>query len=127
MSIELVTREQEGMKTPTRKMSSAQENAIAKAVGGKLTPNSGATDFGGKGDVVTDMFLLEAKTKMAKSKSISLRKEWFDKLAQETSFSGKRYSALVFNFGPGEANHYVIDEDLFVVLQDYLMKSDEGA
>lgn len=120
MSIELVTREKEGQKTPTRDMSSAQEKAIAKAVGGRRTPNSGATDFSGKGDVVTDLFLLEAKTKMGKSKSISLKKEWFDKLAQETSFSGKRYSALVFNFGPGEKNHYVIDEDLFVILQNWL-------
>lgn len=32
------------MKT-TREASSQQEKAIAKAVGGKRTPNSGATDF----------------------------------------------------------------------------------
>lgn len=122
MAIELVVRTKEGQKTPTRERSSEQEKSIAKATGGKRTPNSGATDFGGKGDVVTDSFVLEAKTKMEKSKSISLRKEWFDKLAQEATFSGKPYSALVFNFGPGEKNHYVIDEDLFLILQDCIEK-----
>lgn len=127
MAIDLVTREKAGQKTPTRKVSSAQEKAIARATGGRRTPNSGATDFGGKGDVVTERFVLEAKTKMSKSKSISLKREWFDKLAEEATFSGKPYSALVFNFGPGEKNHYVIDEDLFVVLQEYLDKNDEGA
>lgn len=127
MAIDPVTREKAGQKAPTRKASSAQERAIAKATGGKRTPNSGATDFGGKGDVVTKRFVLEAKTKMSKSKSISLKREWFDKLAEEATFSGKPYSALVFNFGPGEKNHYVIDEDLFVVLQGYLDKTDEGA
>ena len=123
MAIELVVRTKEGKQTPTREMSSAQEKSIAKATGGKRTPNSGATDFGGKGDVVTDRFVLEAKTKMGKSKSISLKKEWFDKLAQEATFSGKPYSALVFNFGPGEKNHYVVDEDLFLILQDCLEKN----
>ncbi len=120
MAIEIVKREREGQKTPTREMSTIQENSIANATGGKTTPNSGATDFGGKGDVVTDMFLIEAKTKMSKSKSMSLKKEWFDKLDQEKTFSGKAYSTLVFNFGPGEKNHYVIDEDLFLILQQHL-------
>jgi hypothetical protein len=35
-------------------------------------------------------------------------------------FMGKPYSAVVFNFGPGEENHYIIDEYLFQELLEYL-------
>ncbi len=118
--IELLTREKDGVKTPTRTASEMQESSIAKSVGGRRTPNSGATDFGGKGDVVTSKFIIEAKTKMTPSKSISLKKEWFDKLKQEAVFSGKPYSALAFNFGQGQPNRYVIDEDLFIILKEHL-------
>ena len=49
---------------PTRYYSKIQEEAVAKAVGGKRTPNSGATDFGGKSDVgITNLFSIECKTK----------------------------------------------------------------
>lgn len=118
--IEPIIRARDGVKTPTRKMSELQEESIAKSIGGKQTPSSGATDFGGKGDVTTSRFIIEAKTKMSPSKSISLKKEWFDKLKQEAVFSGKSYSALAFNFGPGQENHYIIDEDLFIVLKEHL-------
>ena len=119
MAIQILNREREGQKTPTRVRSKAQENDIAKATSGVRTKNSGATDWS-KGDVLTDKFLLEAKTKMTSSKSISLKKEWFEKNKQEAVFMGKPHSALVFNFGPGEENHYVIDEYLFQELLDYL-------
>lgn len=33
---------------------------------------------------------------------------------------GKEHSAIVFNFGPGEENHYIIDEYLFLELLEYL-------
>lgn len=57
---------------------------------------------------------------MQPSKSISLKKEWFEKNKQEAVFIGKPFSALVFNFGPNEENHYVIDEDLFMKLLEVL-------
>lgn len=119
MAIQILTREKEGQKTPTRTRSKAQETDIAKATGGKRTANSGATDWS-KGDVLTEQFLLEAKTKMEHSKSISIKKEWFEKNKQEAVFMGKPHSALVFNFGPGEENHYIIDEYLFLELLEYL-------
>lgn len=37
---------------------------------------------------------------------------------------GKKYTALVFSFGPGEENHYVIDEWLFQELLEYLQEKD---
>lgn len=120
MGIQLLNREKEGKKTPTRTFSTAQEKQIAKATGGTRTPNSGATDFSGKGDVLTKYFLLEAKTKTSSSKSMSIKKEWFEKNKQEAVFVGKPFSALVFNFGPDEENHYIIDEDLFLKLLEVI-------
>lgn len=117
MAIELIKKE--GQKDPTRKFSSKQEKAVAKATGGKTTPNSGATSWA-KGDVLTDNFLLEAKTKTTHAESISIKKEWFDKNDQEKAFMGKEHSAIVFSFGPGEENHYIIDEYLFLELLEYL-------
>lgn len=119
-------RQKEGAKpTPTRFRSDRQEKQVAKATGGKQTPNSGATMFGGKGDVLTDDFLLECKTKMTHSDSISLKREWFEKNKQEKIFMGKEHSAVVFNFGPDEPNYYVIDEYLFQDLLEYLQSKED--
>ena len=111
--------QKEGDKTPTRARSSKQEKQVAGLMGGRQTKNSGATLFD-KGDVLTDKFLLECKTKMQHSESITIRKEWFEKNLKETLVTGKEYSAIVFNFGPGEENHYIIDENLFQELLEYL-------
>ena len=120
MAIGHKERLKEGQKpTPTRTYSKKQETTIAKATGGQRTPNSGATVWS-KGDVLTEQFLLEAKTKTTHSDSIKINKEWFDKNRQEKAFMGKPHSAIVFNFGPGEENHYIIDEYLFLELLEYL-------
>lgn len=103
---------------PTRHYSSRQEQSIAKAVNGRTTKNSGATMFQ-KGDVTTDDWLLEAKTCTSDKKSFSLKEEWFEKNKQEALFMDKNYSAVVFNFGPGKKNYYVIDELTFQELLEY--------
>lgn len=117
-------RVREGEKIPTRTRSSAQEKAVAKAVAGKQTPNSGATAWV-KGDVLADQFLLECKTKMEPSKQITVKKEWITKNKQEAVFMGKPYSSVVINFGPGEDNYYIIDEDLFIELIAYLKTKED--
>lgn len=120
MAIDLITRESD-KKAPTRAFSKKQEKSVAKATGGKVNPNSGATDFNGKSDVnIGNLISIECKTKTTKSKSISIKKEWIEKLRQETVFDGNKYSALAFSFGPGEENHYIIDEDLFIRLCEVL-------
>lgn len=106
-------------KKPTRFYSKKQENYVANTLGGSRTLNSGATPFQ-KGDVTTDDFLLECKTKTKLSDSISIKKAWLEKNNEEALFMGKEYSALVFNFGPNEKNYYVIDELLFQKLVDLL-------
>ena len=74
MKVGLREKHVEGEKIPTRTFSKRQETDIAQAVGGTRTKNSGATMFD-KGDVCTDLFLLEAKTKTSHSESMSVKKE----------------------------------------------------
>lgn len=122
-------RNKEGIKPlPTRHYSSRQENNVAEVVGGKVQKNSGATDFQ-KGDIVTNgrnSFLLECKTRTKASESISIKKEWFDKNRQECLLTGTPHQAIVFNFGPDEENHYIIDEYLFLELLEHLNSLEEN-
>ena len=121
--VNLAKRESEKQK-PTRYYSSRQERAVAKAIEGQQTLNSGATRWQ-KSDVLTEQFAIECKTKTTASESISLKKEWFEKQRQEALFMGKPYSAIVFSFGPDQENHYVIDEYLFQFLQEKLKELDQ--
>lgn len=126
MALGLKHRDKEGAKSlPTRHYSKIQEDSVAKAIGGKRTPNSGATPWA-KSDVLSEKFAIECKTKTASSESISIKKEWFTKQKQEAMFMGKPYSAIVFNFGPGEENHYIIDEYLFLELLEHLNSLEEN-
>ena len=122
MAIGHKERIKEGQKpTPTRGRSKAQEDQVAKATGGRRTPNSGATTFGGKSDVnIANLISVECKTKMTSSESISIKKEWIEKLRAEAAFDGHEYTALAFNFGPNEEMHYIIDEYLFQTLIEIL-------
>ena len=104
---------------PTRHYSKLQEDEVSKQINAKTTKNSGATMFE-KGDLVSDKFIVECKTKTKESDSISIKKEWLDKLKQESLFMGKQYEALVFNFGPNTENYAIIDLQLFNELKQYL-------
>ena len=105
---------------PTRYYSKRQETKVAKAVGGKRTANSGATPFS-KGDVITDQFLIECKTKTADCKSFTIKEDWLLKNEEEAFAMGKNNSALCFDFGPSaNKRYYVISERLFEILKDYM-------
>lgn len=97
---------------PTRHFSKKQETYVASKFNGNTTLNSGATPFQ-KGDVCLDDFLLECKTKVKDSETMTIHKEWLEKNEKEALFMGKKHSALVFNFGPSSENYYIIDEYLF--------------
>ena len=129
MVIGTAKRTKEGEKPlPTRHFSAKQEKTVSKAVGGKVQKNSGATLFD-KGDVIIsgkNGFLLECKTKTMPSESVSIKKEWFEKNKQECLLTGTPHQAVVFNFGPGEENHYIIDEYLFLELLNHLNTLDEN-
>lgn len=115
--ISVAKRNKDGETKPTRYYSKRQEKQVAKELGGKTTPNSGATPFA-KGDVTLDKCLVECKTKTTDSESISIKKEWLDKLNQESLFMGKEYFALIFNFGPSSNNYVILDENTFKELLD---------
>jgi hypothetical protein len=102
------------MGKPTRYYSKRQENLIAKELGGKRTPNSGATMFS-KGDVVLDDWLIEAKTKTSPSESMTIKREWLEKNAEEAFAMGKGHSALIFDFGD---THYP-QEYVVLTLEDF--------
>lgn len=106
------------MPRPTRFYSKQQENRIAKSIGGKRVANSGATAFH-KGDVTNDLFLIEAKTHTEFRENFTVKHDWIDKNREEAFQMGKRYSALVLDWGDGE-NHYLIDERLFLELLEHL-------
>ena len=117
--IKVSQRNKDDEKTPTRVYSKKQENTIADKFSGNRQKNSGATPFE-KGDVKLDDILIECKTKTTKSDSISIKREWLEKIDKESLFMGKQYGVLAFNFGPGEENHYIIDECLFKKLTEMI-------
>ena len=106
----------------TRDMSDLQEIAISRAIDGRRTWNSGAGNFM-KGDIVSKDFTVEAKTAMTEKKTFNIKKEWIDKVEEQTFANGKNHWALAFNFG-GEQNqnnnYYVINEADFIMLKTYL-------
>lgn len=121
--VNVAKRNKDGETHPTRYYSKKQESSVAKSLNGTRQKNSGATMFQ-KGDVVIDDFLLECKSKMTPSESISIKKSWIDKNRKEALFIGKPYNAVVFNFGPDEENFYIIDETLFQELINNISKGE---
>lgn len=109
-------------KNSTRYYSNKQEKQVAKTLKAKKQSNSGATSFQ-KGDVITDLFLLECKTKTKDSDSFTIKKDWFIKNEEEAFSMGKLYNALVIDFGDG-IEHYIIDESLFKYLNNKLMEDE---
>ena len=109
----------------TRKYSKAQESRVAKQLNGKRQPNSGATAFM-KGDVKTDQFCIECKTAMTEKQSMSIKRDWIDKIKEEAFAIGKPYWAIAFNFGGlgNQETYYVIDEKLFLRLINYLEETE---
>lgn len=99
-------------KKSTRHFSKLQENSVAKTLGGKTTPNSGATKYI-KGDVTSSDWLIECKTCMTNKQSYSIKKEWLKGIHEEAKQQGKMNYALAFNYGPNQENYYIIPEKKF--------------
>lgn len=100
-------------KKSTRYKSGKQEKYIAKLTNSRLQPNSGATLFK-KGDIVNTNWLFEAKTCMKSQQSFNIKKDWLDKLKNESLAMKKEFYALVFNFGEeNQGNYFVINEKIF--------------
>lgn len=90
---------------------------------GKQVANSGATAFN-KGDVTTSDWLIECKTKFNAVKSVSIKKEWLDKNAEEAFAMNKDYNALCFDFGRND-RYYVVSEKIFQKIQKAFEEDNE--
>ena len=106
------------MTRPTRFYSSRQEKKVAKAINGRQTANSGASAWS-KGDVTSDIMLVECKTHTELREQFTIKRDWILKNEEEAFQMGKRYSALALDFGDGE-NYYVINQRLFLELLEHL-------
>ena len=103
----------------TRKFSKRQEQTLAQMLNAKRQANSGATAFA-KGDVKTNNILLECKTCIRDKKSFAIKKEWLEKNKEEAFAMGRDYGVLAFNFGPGQKNYYILDEQAFLTVREKL-------
>ena len=72
----------------------ASEQRLARQLGGRARPGSGAME-GAKGDIAFGAVLLEAKSTI--NQTISLKKSWLDKIGMEARSEGKM-PALAVSF-----------------------------
>jgi len=70
------------------------EGRVAKKIGARLTPNSGAM-VGAKGDMSKGNWLIESKT--TKDASLSIQLAWLVKITEEAQAKAKA-PALLFSF-----------------------------
>lgn len=96
---------------PTRYVSDKQEKRIAKKFNGRQTANSGAGLFQ-KSDVKLDNWLIEAKTKMTDSESMTIHRDWITKNEEYAFAQGKDHSAVAISFGDGK-DYFIINEKEF--------------
>ena len=101
----------------TRYKSNLQERRIASRFdefGGKQVIGSGSTPFL-KGDVITEDFLIECKTKKEESTQITVKKEWIEKANEQAYQMRKQYAILALSFGD-DKDYYLMEPQLFEYL-----------
>lgn len=92
------------------------ENHLAKRVGGRLRPASGALP-GAKGDVDLPSFLMEAKS--STGDSLSLKREWLAKIGKEARSVGRVPAlAVTFSYDDGRP----IPDGAWVMVPEWLFK-----
>lgn len=95
------------------------ESLVAKRLGGKVQPGSGAI-AGAKGDVKVDAkydFLIENKA--SSGKSFSLPKDWLYKISRE-AVAQNRVPALAFQFTDAAGRSDRMDR--YVILPEWLFQ-----
>ena len=95
-----------------------KERATAKKYGGRRTPNSGAK-WAFKGDVITDMFLIDDKT--TDHKSFSIPKKMWNKICLEALQMGRR-PALKVSFNDDGTSFVCLNEPDFADLLEIAQK-----
>ena len=105
-------------KNSTRYYSDRHEKRTAKNIGAKVQTSSGSSSFL-KGDVVSNKCLIECKTCTSEKKSMSIKKEWLEKLSEQCFAMGKKHPILAFDFGDGD-NYYILNEKLMKKFVEFL-------
>ena len=98
----------------TRYKSNLQERRIAShfaEYGGKQVIGSGSTPFL-KGDVITEDFFIECKTKKEESTQITVKKEWLEKAREQAYQMRKPDYILALSFGDVK-DYYMVTPQLF--------------
>lgn len=83
---------------------------------GKQVIGSGSTPFL-KGDVITEDFFIECKTKVKPSSQITVKKEWLEKAREQAYQMRKPDYILALSFGDA-TDYYLITPQLFHDLYD---------
>jgi hypothetical protein len=97
-----------------KEVSIKQEKRVAAIFNGNRTPQSGGGKWK-KGDVLSDLFLVECKTSITEKPSYSISKKILDKADEERREMGKEFYALAFTFGT-EEDFFVINKKAMVYL-----------
>lgn len=105
-------------KNSTRYYSDRHEKRTAKSLGVKQQVSSGSSNFL-KGDLYSETCFVECKTCTSEKKSVSIKKEWLDKLEEQCFSMGKKHPILAFDFGDGE-NYYILNEQMMKKFIEYL-------
>lgn len=104
------------------------ENRIAKVLGGRRVPLSGAGGI--KGDVMLNSrygaYLLECKLSAAwdqteDCESITLAFSWMDKIEQEVRLMRARFGALVFHYHNVKADYVMMRADWYAIIDKDIM------
>ena len=111
-------------RSSTRFYSGQQEQRVAKAMNAQVQANSGAGAFA-KGDVYSKQasMLFECKTATSNKETLSVKREWLEKVEQERKSKRLDNSCVVINFGPEAPynnNYYIINERLMRFLVEKL-------
>jgi hypothetical protein len=73
-----------------------------------------------KSDVVSELFQIEAKTKAKASKTMTIKKEWLDKIDEE-AFENSKMAATVFSFGDN-TDYFILKDRDFLALTEELLE-----
>ncbi len=72
-----------------------------------------------KGDIISELFLVEAKTKVSPTKSFSIKRSWLNKIDWEAYLAGK-IPVLAFSFGDN-VDYFVLSGEHFLNLTEELL------
>lgn len=95
-----------------KKKSTNQEKRIAREVGGKVTPASGALSI--KGDVVNKKLRLRLEAKRTDKSRMILEKEWLEKIVAQS-----RFEVPALNIEIQDQSWYLVRKEEF----DYILEA----